>query len=192
MVCSKRIKKTDFYFRAILIFDFKYFFAFIISVLFLFSCNRIKKEVHKVASTTTKRIAERKSNLRDKIIAHYDPYHSDTKFNKKRFSEFFKFYPTPDIKNIFCYADEMGIDHSYQFSFTCDSSAINKIVTNLKLNRGVIDGNNGSGFWQNFPWWDSSKIEKLEPFSKKEEHESYSYLWYDSSNKKAYYFSFDM
>jgi hypothetical protein len=86
----------------------------------------------------------------------------------------------------------MGIDHSYQFTFNCDTETISKIVSNLKLIRGVIDDNDGSGIWQNFPWWDSSKIENLKPFSKKGARESYWYLWYDTSKKKAYYFSFDM
>ncbi|MDE3185816.1 MAG: hypothetical protein KGM16_20580 [Bacteroidota bacterium] len=155
------------------------------------SCNRIKRKAHDIEAKTQKKIAESESELSDKVISHFDPYHPDTKFNKKRFSEFFMFYPSPDEKNIYCYADEMGIDHSYQFSFNCDTATISKIVSNLKLKRGVIDDNDGSGIWQNFPWWDSLKIENLKPFSKKGAHESYWYLWYDTSKQKAYYFSFD-
>ncbi len=159
--------------------------------LALISCHRIKKESHKVVDKAKQEIAEKKSELSDKIIAHYDAYHPDTKFNKKRFSEFFMFNPTSDVKNIYCYADEMGIDHDYQFSFNCDTNTMNKIIFNLKLKQRIID-NNGNGFWHKFPWWDSSKIERLKPFSKKGEHQSYSYLWYDTAEQKAYYFSFDM
>jgi len=168
-----------------------YLFALFFTLV-LFSCDRIKKESRKVVDKTEQKIAEKKSDLGDKIIAHYDPYHPDTKFNKKRFSEFFMFEPTPDVKNIYCYADEMGIDHDYQFSFNCDTTTINKIIANLRLNKGVIDDNNGSGFWHSFSWWDSSKIETITPFSRKGEHETYWYLWYDTSQRKAYYFSFDM
>lgn len=160
--------------------------------LTLFSCDRIKKESRKVIDKTQQTVAEKKSDLRDKIIAHYDPYHPDTKFNKKRFSEFFMFDPTPDVKNIYCYADEMGIDHDYQFSFNCDTLTVNKIISNLNLKKGIIDDNNGSGLWHNFSWWDSSEIEKLIPFSRKGAHETYQYLWYDTSGQKAYYFLFDM
>ena len=162
-------------------------------ILTLLSCDRIKKESHHVVDKTKQTIAEKKSDLSDKIINHYDPYHPDTKFNKKRFSEFFLFAPTPDVKNIYCYADEMGIDHNYQFSFNCDTATISRIVSNLKLtNKDVIDNNNGKGFWHNFPWWDSAKVETLKPFYKKGEHETYWYLWYDKPKEKAYYFSFDM
>ena len=87
----------------------------------------------------------------------------------------------------------MGIDHDYQFSFNCDTATISRIVSKLKLtNKDVIDNNNGNGFWHNFPWWDSAKVETLKPFSKKGEHETYWYLWYDKPQQKAYYFSFDM
>ncbi|MEX6690887.1 hypothetical protein QTN47_25485 [Danxiaibacter flavus] len=164
-------------------------FTFLLTLL---SCDRVKKESRSVADKVKHQVAEKKSDLNDKIIAHYDSYHPDTKFNKKRFSEFFMFDPTPDVKNIYCYADEMGIDHDYQFSFNCDTTTINKIVSNLNLKAGIVDDNNGSGLWHDFPWWDSSKIESLIPFSKKGEHETYWYLWYDRPTQKAYYFSFDM
>jgi hypothetical protein len=86
----------------------------------------------------------------------------------------------------------MGIDHSYQFAFNCDIATVNRIVSNLHLKNGTITDNNESGFWQNFPWWDSAKIEGLKPFFKKGDHETYWYLWYDTLQQKAYYLSFDM
>lgn len=168
------------------------FILIVAFLLTLLSCNRFKNESHQVIGKAKTKIAEKKSNLGDKIIARYDPYHPDTKFNKKRFSEFFMFKPTSDVKNIYCYADEMGIDHAYQFSFNCSIVTINKIVSNLNLKKGIIDDTNGSGLWHNFSWWDSSRVEALTPFSKKGVHEDYWYLWYDALNRKAYYFSFDM
>ena len=163
----------------------------IILLLTLSSCDRIKRKGHLAFDKTKETIAEKRSNLSDKIIAHYDPYNPDTKFNKKRFSEFFLFDPTQDVQNIYCYADEMGIDHIYQFSFNCDSTTINKIVSNLNLKRAVSD-NFGTGLWHDFPWWDSAKIEKLNPFFKKGEYETYWYLWFDTITQKAYFFTFDM
>jgi hypothetical protein len=168
---------------------------YILIVIFLItilSCDKIKGKSHETINKSKQKIAEEKSALGDKIITHYDPYHPDTKFNKKRFSEFFLFNPTPDVKNIYCYADEMGIDHKYQFSFNCDVTTINKIISNLHLKSGIVDDNNGNDLWQDFSWWDSLKIKKLKPFSKKGNHEAYWYLWYDTLNTKAYYFSFDM
>lgn len=111
---------------------------------------------------------------------------------KKGFQNFSWFDPPSDVKNIYCYADEMGVDHDYQFSFNCDTTTVNRIISNLDLKAGIIKEDNGSGLWHDFPWWDSSKIETLIPFSKKDEHEAYWYLWYDTPKQKAYYFSFDM
>lgn len=170
----------------------RYIFLTSFFLLTIFSCDRIKRKGHQVFDKTKETVVEKKANLSDKIIARYDPYNPDTKFNKKRFSEFFMFDPTPDVKNIYCYADEMGIDHDYQFAFNCDTTTINKIISNLNLKKGIIDNNFGRGFWHKFLWWDSSKVETLKPFSKKGKHETYWYLWYDKLRKKAYYFSFDM
>jgi hypothetical protein len=161
-------------------------------MLTLLSCDRIKRKGHEMVDKTKETIVEKKANLSDKIIAHYDPNHPDTRFNKKRFSEFFLFDPPRDVRNIYCYADEMGIDHDYQVAFNCDTSTIRKIVSNLDLKTGTHPDNNGSGLWHRFPWWDSAKIETLKPYFKKGDHETYWYLWYDTSQQKAYYFSFDM
>jgi hypothetical protein len=161
-------------------------------LLALTSCDRIKRKGHQVVDKTKETLSEKKANLGDKIFAHFDPHHPDTKFNRKRFSEFFKFEPTADVKNIYCYADEMGIDHDYQFAFNCDTSTAKKIVSSLNLKLGEVMDNNSSNLWHNFPWWDSAKIETLKPFFRKGDHETYWYLWYDTSKQKAYYFEFDM
>ena len=102
------------------------------------------------------------------------------------------FEPTLDIKEIFCYGDEMGIDHDYQFAFTCDAVTIDRIVNNLNLIQQKNIDNYGKGLWHEFSWWDSKSIETLKPYSKKGPHETYWYLWYDRQHRKAYYFSFDM
>ena len=158
----------------------------------ILSCNRIKKESHRAIDKTKETIVENKDNIGDKIIARYDAYTPDTKYNKKRFTEFFKFEPTQDVKNIYCYADEMGIDQDYQFAFNCDISTVNKIVGHLQLIKANKPDNFSNGLWHNFGWWDSTKIVTLKPYWKKGEHEAYWYLWYDSSKQKVYYFMFDM
>ncbi|MFL5740424.1 MAG: hypothetical protein ACJ75B_09425 [Flavisolibacter sp.] len=138
------------------------------------------------------KLAEKKSGLTDKIIAHYDAYKPDTRFNNKRFLEFFGFAPTEDVKQLYCYADEIGIDNDYQFSFTCDTSTVAKITNNLKLSKADQPENFSSGLWHSFPWWDSTSITVLKPYYKKGDHEKYWYLWYDQAKSKAYYFEFDM
>lgn len=156
------------------------------------SCNRIKRKGEEVVKQTRQSVAEKKADLEDKLIARFDAHQPDTKFNKKRFSEFFGFHPTEDVNNLYCHADEMGIDHDYQFAFNCDTATVSKIVSSLKLKKKDQPDNFSSGLWHNYQWWDSATIETLVPYHMKGEHERHWYLWYDSSKKKAYYFEFDM
>jgi hypothetical protein len=162
------------------------------SLLPFISCGRIKDEGNKVYEDTKTSIKNKKDDVVDDLINTYDPYHPDTKYNRKRFTEFFLFSPTEDVKNLYCYADEMGIDHKYQFSFNCSLATINRIINNLKLEKGTTSENRGIGLWVKFPWWDAALIETLDPYYNKGEHKAYWYLWYDGANQKAYYFSFDM
>ncbi len=55
-------------------------------LLMLCSCDKIKRKSQQTISSTKKEIARKKADVGDKIIAHYDAYIPDTKFNKKRFS----------------------------------------------------------------------------------------------------------
>jgi hypothetical protein len=168
-----------------------YILTFLIA-LALHSCDRIKRKSKQVANNTKATLAEKKAEFGDKLIAHYDSYKPDTKFNKRRFQEFFSFAPPADVKDIYCHADEMGIDHDYQFSFYCNSATVNKIVQNLQLTKADSSDNFSNGLWHSFPWWDSTRIVTLTPYLKKGDHETYWYLWYDQNNEKAYYFEFDM
>ncbi len=161
-------------------------------ILTLFSCDKVKRKGYQVVDKTKTTLSKKKDDIGDKIIARFDAYEPDTKFNKKRFSEFFGFYPTQDVKNIYCHADELGIDHDYQFAFNCDTRTLKKIVSHLNLTKTEQPDNFSSGLWHNFPWWDSTKISTLKPYWKKSNHEIYSYLWYDTLDQKAYYFTFDM
>ena len=168
--------------------------ATIFSLLLIgsFSCHGIRRKGDEVVNRAKQILAEKKADLSDKIIAHFNAFEPDTKFNKKRFEEFFGFYPTDDVKNLYCYADEIGIDHSYQFSFNCDTSAESKIIRNLGLVKQKLPDNFSCNLWRNFPWWDSTSISIMVPYEKKGAHETYWYLWYDSSKRKGYFFDFDM
>ncbi|MEO6549292.1 MAG: hypothetical protein ABIN94_14920 [Ferruginibacter sp.] len=136
-------------------------------------------------------MSEKKNALVDKVIPTFDSFKPDTKFNKKRFEEFFGFAPTPDVKEIFCFGDQVGIDSKFLFSFKCDTSTKNKIVTNLHLTQADKPDNFSNGLWQSFLWWDSAKISTLNPYWMKGEHEYYRYLWFDQSKQTAYYIDFD-
>ena len=161
-------------------------------VIGLLSCHRIRHKGDEALKWTRQALAEKKANARDKIIPHFDAFQPDTKFNKKRFEEFFHFYPSPDVKDLYCFGDMIGIDQDFQFAFNCDRATVNKIVSNLGLIKQSFPDESSSGLWHCFPWWDSARIVILAPYKMKGEHELYRYLWYDSSRGKAYYFDFDM
>ncbi|HYH16000.1 MAG TPA: hypothetical protein VD794_12300, partial [Flavisolibacter sp.] len=144
--------------------------AFILTCLIIataLSCNQLKRKGEAVVETTKQTVAEKKADLGDKIIARSDAYEPDTRYNRKRFAEFFGFAPTADVKNLYCYADEMGIDHKYQFAFNCDTVTVNRITSQLQLKKQNKPDNFSSGLWHSFPWWDSATIETLAPYQKK-------------------------
>jgi len=126
-----------------------------------------------------------------RIDRKFDSKNPDTESNKKRFEEFFNFYPSPDVKNIYCFADELAFDHSYQFSFNCDKSTINKIVSELKLSLAYEPNNYSEYLQREFFWWDRECVKEIPPYFK-EDDRNYWFLWYDTTNNKAYYIAFDM
>lgn len=169
-----------------------FYIILLLSLISILSCDRVKQKGRQVIDKARTELSEKKADLGDKIISHYDAYKPDTRFNKKRFQEFFGFVPTADVKELYCHADELSIDHSYQFSFICDTSTVTKIINGLKLAKADEPDNFGSGLWRSFPWWDSTSITTLKPYFRKGDHETYWYLWYDHTKGKAYYFEFDM
>ena len=158
---------------------------YILTLVFLttaFSCDRIKRKTEEIVD-----------NAKDNIISHYDSKIPDTKWNKKRFDEFFHFAPTSDVKNIYCFADEIAFDHTYMFSFNCNMTTLYKIISELELVQADSPDKSSEGIQQDFDWWDKEKLKNLTPYCKKEdEHRTYWYLWYDMTDKKAYYIEFDM
>ena len=174
-----------------------------------FSCDRIKRKGHQALDKSKEVVKEKKDNMSDKIIAKFDASTPDTKFNKKRFLEFFGFHPTSDVKNLYCYSDQLGIDASYWFSFECNDSTAEKIVSKLKLQPDrryimmydstgkVIDsildtGNRLSAGLNSSPidWWDTAFIKKSIPYGKQNGNLHW-YLWHDTRNKKVYFLTFD-
>jgi hypothetical protein len=141
---------------------------------FLPSCNKIKRT---------------KDDISDKIIAKFDAETPDTRFNKKRFQQFFGFKPTPGTHHIYCYSDQLGIDASYYFSFKCSPETVDKIINHLDLKVDADAGGFG-GFNAPYEWWNMDEIQKLEPYYK-HEGQLYWYLWYDETDGQAYFLTFD-
>jgi hypothetical protein len=156
-----------------------------------FSCNRIKDKSEKIAEKAKNKAIVEKENIRDKIIPYYNSVTADTRFNKKRFEERFGFYPTPDVKEIYCYADVLGIDAKFQYSFKCDPSTFNRIIKEEGLEKDT--SKNRMYIADEFAWWNDSTISTLAPYCKKSVDERFFiYMWYDAAERKAYYLDFDL
>ncbi|MDU1892913.1 MAG: hypothetical protein E6767_19710 [Dysgonomonas sp.] len=125
------------------------------------------------------------------VSCGFDHDKADTKNNKGKFKDYLKVDLTPDVKDIYCFGDFIGIDSSVYFSFTCDSTTIQRIIdrNNLVLSDSY---DRGLSLNYNFTWWDEEKIAKIRPYKTDEGGNLIQYLWYDKENKKAYYQKFSI
>jgi hypothetical protein len=170
----------------------KFSLILLLSALSLLSCDRIKTKGQNLTNTAKEKVINKSNDIADKISPAFDAYHADTKYNKQRFSEFLKVEITPDIKNIFCFDDAMGIDADYQFSFNCEAASAERIIAIHKL---ILDNETTDyafGLQNDFDWWDKEKIKTLQLYSWRGEHQYFKYFWYDKVEQRAYFFDFDM
>ncbi len=144
------------------------------------SCDRIRRKA-----------SYYKYEAIDKTIVIYDAAKPDTKFNQRRFREHLGIDCTSDVKNLYCFDSRIGIDSKFQFSFTCDSATISRIARHngLKQEEPRMDV---SGLADDFSWWRSEDVHKVQPYWRKGTHQWYQFLWYDQQQRKAYYLEFDM
>ncbi len=157
----------------------------------LASCDRVKNKGRQIVVKIKQEIRNNAAEAGDKIIPRFDDTKPDTKFNKQRFQDFFGFYPTADVKNIYAHSDELGIDASYYFAFECADSTVTKIKKSLFLSADTT-GTGFSGWLNSSPtfWWDTAAIQKIKPFTKQKENLHW-YLWYDKAKGKVYFLTFD-
>jgi hypothetical protein len=158
--------------------------------IFLLACNRIKEGRDKLKDVPEK-VKGKASELKDEILPTFDAHQPDTKANKKRFSDFLKVELTPDIKNIYCYGDAIGIDASYQFSFDCDTATVSRIISINQLSLDTLGRNDGSGISREFEWWNMQTISRLQLYSWNK-GSYFKNFWYDEAEGKAYFLDYDM
>ncbi len=172
----------------------------ILSILILtigmISCDRIRNKSEQVAKKvkekTESELREQIQKVFDKVYPPFDHDKPDTENNKKRFEDFLKVEITPDVKNIFCFDDAIGIDADYMFSFNCNENTSNKIIEVHKLTIDSLNSDNGFGMQHDFKWWNKDRIESLQKHSWTNGNQYFKYYWYDKENGKAYFFDFDM
>lgn len=163
----------------------------IISQVFL-SCDRINNKGQELIISTKQEIKEQSEDALNKVIPRFDAYSPDTKYNKERFKDFIQVELTPDIKNIYCFDDAIGIDADYQFSFNCSLTTAQQIIKKHQLKPDKETTDYAFGLQNDFEWWDKKKIEKLDLYSWQQDNQYFKYFWYDTSEQKAYFFDFDL
>lgn len=160
--------------------------------LALVSCGKIKDKGQELASKAEQKVVQKASEWADKAFPHFDAYQPDTKYNRKRFQEFLQVPLTPDVKDLYCFGDAMGIDADFQFAFRCDSSTARRIIEKHRLALQPENADCAFGIQDDFEWWNKETIQKLPLYGWKGEHEYFKYFWYDAQHGKAYFFDFDM
>ncbi len=156
------------------------------------SCDQIKNKGQKFAGKVEQEVKEKSKSIIDKVNPYFDAYNPDTKYNKKRFADFIQVELTPDVKNIYCFDDAIGIDADYQFSFNCDTATARKIIEKHQLKPDKETTDYAFGLQNDFEWWDKKKIEALDLYSWQGDNQYFKYFWYDETEQKAYFFDFDM
>lgn len=114
----------------------------------------------------------------------------DTKGNIRGFKSIIDVPKTDDVKDIYFFADELGFEPLYQFSFSCDISTINRIINEHKLKKIQKDPNDiPIGVGQKFKWWDCMFVDTLNlHWSRFDTTANHVIdLWYDSKNSRGYY-----
>lgn len=173
-----------------------YILIILILIIEFTSCDRIviktEKFTDKVKSKTKEGIKKQTQKLIEKVNKPFDYDKPDTENNKKRFLDFLKVELTPDVKNIYCFDDAVGIDADYMFSFNCNLNTSEKIIEFHNLKLDTLNTDNGFGIQHDFEWWNKKQIEKLKKYSWAGDNQYFKYFWYDRENQKAYFFDFEL
>lgn len=149
-------------------------------LLVLPGCAKVKHEVKSVLVSTV-----------DVVWPVFDSQTPDTKYNQQRFKHFAQVDITPDVKNIYCSADRIGIDATFQFSFNCNSQTAQRIIAANKLVAAdsTVSGQNAIGIEYN--WWNIAHINSM-PRYYRIENDWHRYFWYDTASSTAWLLDFDM
>lgn len=171
----------------------KFYITFwFVLLLLLGACDRVKNKTKELKDQVEQSV---KDGI-DMVFPTFDPYEADTEVNKERFRDFLQVELTPDIHNIYCYADQMGIDAKYQFGFYCDSNSVSRIIDKHSLKPIQSDTSlvfpDPKGLQTAFDWWEIDKVNQLPTLAWTDGGQYFKYFWYDKSVSKAYYMEFDM
>ena len=124
---------------------------------------------------------------------HYDVDTADTQANRGGFEQHFGFVPDASVTEVYYYADELGVDASYQLSFKCSRKTVKRIIEKLSL-ESVPPGRADSLLdpRDDLPWWNPDSIDNRELWLKEEENAYYWQLWYSDRDQMAFYLEYSV
>lgn len=127
-------------------------------------------------------------------ISHppFDSDKADTKNNRFHYQELINLELTPDVKNLYTYGNEFGIDASYYIAFECKKETALKIIDSNNFLKEDVFGIPLSSNLE-LDWWNKNEIDTLIRYVYKNNDETYfKYFWYNDSNFHAYFLDFDL
>lgn len=137
------------------------------------------------------RLAESARTLTDPLFRHYDADQPDTRFNQKRFTEHLQLPCPPDVRQLYCYTDELGLDTKYLFSFRCTPATFRRLVAQNQLRPDSVR-TDPSGLLRPFAWWPEGAERGLTAYWRTDREQWFQYLWYDARQQRAYYLEFTL
>ncbi|MBT7851801.1 MAG: hypothetical protein HN675_00645 [Opitutae bacterium] len=124
---------------------------------------------------------------------HYDVETADTPANRGGFERHFGFVPDASVTKVYYYADELGIDASYQLSFKCSRETIKRIIEKLSLESVPPErADSLLAPRDDLPWWNPDSIDNRELWLKEEENAYYWQLWYSDRDQMAFYLEYSV
>jgi len=122
----------------------------------------------------------------------FDSDKPDTRNNHFHYEKLVGVEITPDVKNLYSFGDEIGIDASYYLAFECNITTAKRILTSNSLIKDTKKGNPlSNGFKQK--WWNESEIDTLTRYVFTNDARTYfRYFWYNKTNQHAYFLDFDL
>ncbi|MFP6872133.1 MAG: hypothetical protein VCA55_01375 [Verrucomicrobiales bacterium] len=123
----------------------------------------------------------------------YDLDRADTEANRRGFEQHFGFVPPGSVTGVYYYADELGIDVSYQLSFKCQRATVERIIRDLSL-RPVPPGRVERLLdpRDDLPWWQPGAIDGRDLWIREEEQHYHRQLWYSERDQMAFYLEYSV
>ena len=115
----------------------------------------------------------------------FDSNTPDTKNNVFHYEHLVNIKISNDVKSLYSYGNEFGIDASYYLSFKCSKQTSNKII---KQNEMTLDVERGTALYSSLEliWWNRNEIDTLKRYVYSNPEKTYfKYFWYNKNTNQG-------